>query len=309
MRNAFVNALIELAEEDEKLVLLMAEVGYGVVEPFQERFPERFFNTGISEQSLVLTAAGMALRGYHPIAYSMSAFLATRAFEMIKNSVCYQNLPVTLVSIGTGLSYGELGSTHHGLEDEALMTVLPNMTVMFPGDAAECRSAIRYAVKSGKPAYIGLEKVNVKDYGNEIAENPIKWRKLRAGKDGAIIACGTLRKEAMEAAELLSAKGINVSVYGVNIVKPMDCEAIDDACVTSNLFVLDEHYSKGNLAGEIAKYILEEKKDVSSFTDCSVPDAYPDYIYNYGDLKKWAGLTVSNLMSIIEDKIRNNDSV
>ena len=305
MRNIFTNTLIDIAKEDEKLVLLMAEVGYGVVEPFERLFPERFYNTGISEQNLVLTAAGMAIQGYHPVAYSMSSFLPTRAFEMIKDSICYQNLPVTLVGIGSGVSYGEMGTTHHGLEEEALMTSLPNMTVMFPADAGQCNSAIRYALKSERPTYIGLEKINVKEELQEVDDDPLSWKKIRDGLDGTILVCGTLKEEALQAAEILNTKGINVGIYSVNAVKPLDYAAIEDACDTSNLFVIDEHYSWGGFAGNLAKYILGRNKTIKNFVDFSFPDAYPDCIYHYNGLKKWAGLSVDNFVKVIEDRIRN----
>lgn len=305
MRNIFINTLIDIAKEDDKLVLLMAEVGYGVVEPFERLFPERFYNTGISEQNLVLTAAGLAIQGYHPVAYSMASFLPTRAFEMIKDSICYQNLPVTLVGIGSGASYGEMGTTHHGLEEEALMTSLPNMTVMFPADAGQCKAAVRYALNSEGPAYIGLEKINVKDETQEIDDNPLSWKKIRDGSDGTILACGTLKEEAMQAAEILNGKGINVGIYSVNAVKPFDYTAIEDACATSNLFVIDEHYSWGGFAANLAKYILEQKKVIKNFVDFSFPDAHPDCIYHYNGLKKWAGLSVDNFVKVIEDRITN----
>ena len=154
MRNSFLNAITECARQDERVALLMAEVGFSVVEPFEKEFPNRFYNTGIAEQNLVATSAGMAVAGMRPIAYSMSSFLATRAFEQIKVSVCYQNVPVILISTGSGLSYGEMGSTHHAIEESDILRSLPNLKVAFPSDGYELSETIKYALSQDSPFFI-----------------------------------------------------------------------------------------------------------------------------------------------------------
>ncbi len=302
MRDAFVKGLIEIAEKDDKVVLLMAEVGFGVVEPFEQRFPKRFFNTGISEQSLALNAAGLAISGFHPIAYSMSSFLPTRAFEMIKDSVCYQDLPVVLVGIGSGISYGEMGSTHHAIEESALMRCLPNMTVIFPSDGDECIGALKYAVSLQKPVYIGMEKVRAKATDAKKGFSPL-WEKTGVGKDGAIISVGTMNETALKVRTALSVDGIDFAVYRANVVKPLDYEAINDALRSKRLLILDEHVSIGGVGESISAYILQSGQAtmLDYFKIISIADEFPDVVYSMVDLLKRYNLTVDQIVKFIRD--------
>jgi transketolase len=289
MRNAFMQALLSSAEEDSRVVLLMAEVGFSVVEPFEKKFPDRFFNTGIAEQSLVVTAAGMAVAGMRPIAYSMSSFLPTRAFEQIKVSLCYQKLPVTLVSVGTGLSYGEMGPTHHAAEESALMRALPNMTVIFPSDATDLGEAIKWATRhDGGPVYISFPKAPAPALpAHDFI--PGKAVKYRTGSDGALFAVGLMADTALKAAELLDEKNIHLSVYGLHTVKPLDETAVTEAAATGSVFVLDEHYA--GTGDAIASSILKQGCPIKRFADFSLPDTFPDKVLRYREMLEEYSLT------------------
>lgn len=283
MRNSFVNTMIECAKKDESIALLMAEVGFSVVEPFEKKFPERFFNTGIAEQNLVLTAAGMALNGMHPVAYSMSAFLPSRAYELIKVSVGYQDLPVILVSVGTGLTYGELGSTHHAIEESALMRSIPNLTVEFPANAKELSDTLKYAFSVNKPFYISFPKapnMELFDHGYKCG----KGTKYKDGKDGAFIAVGYSVHNALKAAENLKQKGLDIAVYGLHTVKPLDDEIIIEASKTGNIFVVDEHQTCGGIASEVAKIIVQNGIRLKNFKEFSIPDAFVENVSRYNEL-------------------------
>lgn len=284
MRNSFVNTMIECAENDKTVALLMAEVGFSVVEPFEKKFPDRFFNTGIAEQNLVLTAAGMALNGMHPVAYSMASFLPSRAFEMIKASVCYQNLPVVLVSVGSGLTYGEMGSTHHAIEESIIMKSLPNMNVEFPSNGQELKAALKYAISSNKPFYISFPKAPdiTPDVPHSYEHG--KGVKYKDGKDGAIIAVGYSVNNAIAAAKVLTESGIDIAVYGLHTVKPLDKQLIFDAARTKNIFIVDEHQTCGGTGSEIAKIILENNIPLERFKEFSVPDVFVDSVSRYNEL-------------------------
>ncbi|MDR1965482.1 MAG: hypothetical protein LBQ36_02120 [Synergistaceae bacterium] len=305
MRNAFANTLIEMAERDPRVALLMAEVGFSVVEPFEKKFPDRFYNTGIAEQSLILTAAGMAIAGMRPVAYSMSCFLPSRAFEQIKVSVCYQDAPVTIVGIGAGMSYGEMGPTHHATEESALMRALPNMTVIFPSDAGELAEALRWAINSDHPAYVSFRKApspKLPEHGFD-AMRAVPYR---SGKDGAILAVGMSVAEALAAADALAAKGFGLSVWGLHTVKPLDEEAVLAACETENIFVLDEHQGWAGTAGDIASLILESGKRVRRFRDISIRGGFAGKVARYPELIEQFGLDATsvaeNIASAFEGK-------
>ena len=158
MRTAFIKELCELAEADERIWLICGDLGYSVLEVFADRFPKRYLNAGVAEQNMTGIAAGLALTGKIAVTYSIANFPVMRCLEQVRNDVCYHNLNVKIVSVGGGLAYGSLGYTHHGLEDLAVMSILPNMAVIAPADPVEARAATRAVIARRGPAYLRLGK-------------------------------------------------------------------------------------------------------------------------------------------------------
>lgn len=179
MRDAFLNELLALAEVQRNVVLVVGDLGFGVVEPFAERFPERFFNAGVAEQNMMSLCAGLASEGCHVFAYSIANFPTFRCAEQIRNDVDYHNLPVTIVSVGGGVAYGNLGYSHHALQDYALMRVLPNMLIAAPGDPWETRACLRYLIKNPGPSYLRLGKSGEATVHSQIPDVvPGQWVKV-----------------------------------------------------------------------------------------------------------------------------------
>lgn len=164
MRTAFITELIEVARRDERVVLIVGDLGFSVVEAFQNEFPTRFFNAGISEQSMMGLAAGLASEGFRPFVYSIANFPTFRCAEQIRNDVAYHGLPVTIVSVGGGLVYGNMGYSHHAVQDYALMRVMPGMTILAPGDSAETRACVNLALALDGPSYIRLGNPATPDF-------------------------------------------------------------------------------------------------------------------------------------------------
>lgn len=162
MRNAFIEELVMAAEDRDDIVLVVGDLGYGVVEPFAKRFPKRFFNSGVAEQNMMGLSAGLASEGYHVFVYSIANFPTFRCAEQIRNDVDYHNLPVTIVAVGGGVAYGNLGYSHHAVQDYALMRVMPNMLIAAPGDPMEVRACMRYLLKNPQPSYLRLGKAGEK---------------------------------------------------------------------------------------------------------------------------------------------------
>ncbi len=158
MRNAFIDELVNLAAQHPHIALVVGDLGYSVVEPFADRFPERFINAGVAEQNMTGLAAGMASEGYHVFTYSIANFPTFRCAEQIRNDVDYHQLPVTVVSVGGGLAYGALGYSHHAVQDYALMRAFPHMLIAAPGDPMEVRACMRYLVAHPQPSYLRLGK-------------------------------------------------------------------------------------------------------------------------------------------------------
>ena len=158
MRKTFINTLVEEAKKDARIFLITPDIGYSVLEPFMEQFPERFLNVGVAEQNAVSIAAGLALSGMIPYVYTIAPFVTMRPFEQIRVDVAYMNTNVRIVGVGAGFSYGAAGATHHSIEDIAIMRAIPNMTVVCPGDPWEVREAVKQSLSYKGPIFLRLGK-------------------------------------------------------------------------------------------------------------------------------------------------------
>ena len=176
MRDKFIESLIEMAKENEKVILIVGDLGFSVVEPFQEKFPQRFINAGICEQNMTSLAAGMAKEGFKVFVYSIGNFPTFRAAEQIRNDVCYHNLDVTIVTVGGGLAYGNLGYSHHAIQDYGLMRLFPEMTIISPGDPNEVVKCMKFISQNKTPKYLRLRKSGEKNYTNlNLNLKPGEW--------------------------------------------------------------------------------------------------------------------------------------
>lgn len=183
MRNAFIDELVKLAAQHTNIALIVGDLGYSVVEPFADCYPDRFINAGVAEQNMTGLAAGMASEGYHVFTYSIANFPTFRCAEQIRNDVDYHKLPVTVVSVGGGVAYGALGYSHHAIQDYALMRVLPNMLIAAPGDPLEARACLRYLVANPQPSYLRLGKAGEPCYHSAVPEvKPGAWLAISGTK-------------------------------------------------------------------------------------------------------------------------------
>lgn len=179
MRNAFIQELVELARINPQIALVVGDLGYSVIEPFADEYPDRFINAGVAEQNMTGMAAGMASEGYHVFTYSIANFPTFRCAEQIRNDIDYHKLPVTVVSVGGGLAYGNLGYSHHAVQDYGLMRMMPNMLVAAPGDPMEVRACVRYLVNNPQPSYLRLGKTGEPLMHSEVPEiYPGRWLKV-----------------------------------------------------------------------------------------------------------------------------------
>jgi transketolase len=191
MRNAFIEELVTLAHMHKNIALVVGDIGYSVVEPFAKKFPERFLNAGVSEQNMTTLAAGMASEGYHVFTYSIANFPTFRCAEQIRNDIDYHNLPVTVVAVGGGLSYGALGYSHHAVQDYALIRCMPNMLIAAPGDPMEVRACLRYLVSNPQPSYLRLGKAGEPSFHAEVPTiTPGKWLKIVDGNKNYLLCTG-----------------------------------------------------------------------------------------------------------------------
>ncbi len=192
MRNAFIQELVTLARANPQIALVVGDLGYSVIEPFADEFPERFINAGVAEQNMTGLAAGMASEGYHVFTYSIANFPTFRCAEQIRNDVDYHRLPVTVVSVGGGLAYGALGYSHHAVQDYALIRAFPNMLIAAPGDPMEVRACLRYLVANPGPSYLRLGKAGEPCFHAAPPElAPGRWLPVRPGNGArAVLSTG-----------------------------------------------------------------------------------------------------------------------
>ena len=252
MRNTFIQTLLENAKQNPNIVFITGDLGFGVIEDFQKQLPDQFINAGVSEQSMMGMAAGIASTGKRVFVYSIGNFPTLRCLEQIRNDVCLMNNPVVIVSVGAGYSYGSQGYTHHALEDIAVMRALPNMNIYIPADSIESKSITNYLCKTKTPSYLRLGKAgepiltnnDSKPIGNEIID-------IRSGDDGTILFVGPIGKRALAAAEILDQMNLKVSVASVPFATNLDLVYLKNAVVKGPIITVEEHSTRGGFGSII----------------------------------------------------------
>ena len=260
-REAYGETLKELGAQIPEIVVLDADLSASTkTAVFAKAFPDRFFDTGIAEGNMMSVAAGLAASGKIPFASTFAVFGAGRAYEQIRNSICYPNLNVKVAVTHAGLTVGEDGATHQMLEDIALMRALPNMTVVVPADAAETAQVIRWAASYQGPVYIRMGRAKVEDVISPDAEFvPGKSTTLADGSDVTIMACGIMTQQALHAAKMLAEEGISARVINMSSIKPIDEAAIVKAAKeTGAIVTCEEHTVMGGLGSAVAEVVVRQ---------------------------------------------------
>jgi transketolase len=262
VRNEFLDELLALAESDERVMLLTGDLGFMVLEDFQQRFPDRFLNCGVAEQNMVGVATGLAEAGFVPFVYSIATFSALRPYEFIRNGPALHGLPVRIVGVGGGFDYGHNGITHFALEDYAVMRAQPAIATVAPADAAQARAALRATAELPGPAYfrIGKHGDELPGLGGRFELGRLEL--LREGGDVAILAIGSIAHEAVAAADLLAERGIEAAVALVSSFNPDPVEEIAALLSeTPAALTVEAHYRNGGLGSLVAETIAERGLD------------------------------------------------
>ena len=257
-REAYGKALVELAAVNDKVVVLDADLaGATMTKHFKAACPERFFDCGIAEGNMMNIGAGLSTMGLVPFCSTFAMFGAGRAYEQIRNSIAYPKFNVKICCSHAGVSVGEDGGSHQAIEDIGLMRMIPGMTVIVPADAKEARKATFALAEFKGPAYMRLARLATpvfeEDYPFEIGKANV----LREGKDAAVFACGLMVNEALEAAKLLAAEGIEISVINVHTIKPIDEVCVSEyASKCGNVITVEEHSVIGGLGDAVASVLM-----------------------------------------------------
>lgn len=263
-RDVYGKTLVELGKKDKTIVVLDADLsGSTRTSFFARQFPERFFNFGVAEQSMMGSAAGLASCGKTVFVSTFAMFATGRAWDQVRNAICYSNLNVKIVATHAGITVGPDGATHQALEDVALMRVIPNMTVIVPCDGPQTKDAVLASVEINGPVYIrlGRSKVPTLDKKNEF--KPGKADILTAGNDVAIIACGIMTKTALDAYDMLLSEGIKCSVINMHTIKPLDEMVIKDiGRKIKGMVICEEHSVIGGLGCAVEEVIARDNLNI-----------------------------------------------
>lgn len=289
MREAFVRALSDLAERDDRIVLVNGDLGFGVLSDFIQRYPRQYVNAGVAEQNMTAVACGMALTGARAYTYSIGNFPTLRCLEQLRNDVCYHNADVTVVAVGGGFSYGQLGVSHFATEDLAVMRSMPGMTVVAPSDPWQAYELTLQLHARGGPSYLRIDKgmAGLPPADVRLGEARI----VRDGRDAVIFATGAILSEAIAAADKLKAEKIGVRVVDVHTIKPLDTQTI---CASvrncGNVFTLEEHVVTGGLGSAVAETCVEAGVPFRSFRRIGLGDFFPDVVGDQQFLRARYGL-------------------
>jgi transketolase len=263
VRGAFIQSLVELAERDERVVLLTGDLGFTVIEDFAQRFPDRFINIGVAEQNMLGVATGLAEAGFIPFAYSIATFASMRPYEFIRNGPLLHDLPVRVIGVGSGLDYGYNGITHYALEDVALMRVQPKMMVVAPADPDQARAAVNATADIRSPIYfrVGKGAQSIPELGGRFS--PGRAELVREGRDVALIALGAAGRTALDAADLLAESGAEAAVAIVSSFNPSPTADIVNLLERIPVAITVEvHYANGGLGSFVAEVIAEHGLNV-----------------------------------------------
>lgn len=259
MQRAYLSKLLELAEQDPNVLHLVADSGTGFDEMFQRYFPKQMINFGIAEEHMTAAAAGMATVGKIPFVYTAGAFLAYRSLEFIRDDICFQNLNVKIVGMGSGLAWSSLGPTHHTTEDIAVLRALPNITIFSPATPYQVSVCVEEAYRTLGPVYIRIGMNNEKEFFGSDYSFPVSGQDLLCrGGNIVIFTTGSILEEVMGVAELLNVSGIELTVIHVTRIKPFDDGFLLGYAPNATMFVtVEEHNIYGGLGSVLAECMAE----------------------------------------------------
>lgn len=304
MRDVFASRLMELAAEDERIMFLTGDLGFGVFEEFERKFPDQYLNVGVAEQNLIAVATGLALEGRIAFAYSIGNFPVLRPLEQIRNDAAYHGANVKVVSIGGGFSYGSLGVSHHATEDIAVMRAIPGVQAYTPGTLSDVSNSVDALVQTPGTGYLRLDKSQGDD--TEFAQ-PFQsgsWRVMSDGGDVTLIACGGVLGEVQRAAQLLADSDLTARVVDATQVTDLMPEAITEALGSAPLIVtVEEHVTRGGLAGIVAE-VMATSGCKATLRPRGISQGFMSEVGSQKYLRERVGLDADSIAGFVLDELR-----
>lgn len=298
MRTNFIKQLIEEARHNDRIFLVVGDLGYHVIEPFAEEFPDRFLNIGIAEQNMSGVAAGLAMSGYNVYFYSIGNFPTLRCLEQIRNDIAYHNANVKVVAVGGGYAYGSLGATHQATEEIGCLRVLPNMVVATPGDPIEARAITKISANYDGPMYIRLGKAGEKvvhlEEKIDINIGDICPIRIKSGNLTAVLACGNILEAARKQIE---DRGLPYDLYSVPFVKPMNLDQLKQIAINhpDGIITIEEHQKSCGMGSAVIEllndmFVSGEISKYPKVKRIAIPDEFANVVGTQVYLREYEGL-------------------
>lgn len=298
MRKAVIDKITAFANKNEELFLITGDAGFGVLDEYKMKFPNRFLNLGVAEQNMISFSSGLALTGYKVFIYNIIPFLLYRCYEQVRNDICYQRLPVTLVGIGSGVTYSPGGITHYSVEDIAVARTLPNLIIFSPSDPKEAERCIEYAMRSERPVYIRIAKSGepiIHKNGNIDIERPIF---IKEGHDVAVLFHGSIAGEVIKAIEGIERE---ITVISVPMIQPLDFEFILARLKNIHTLVtVEEHFTEGGLGSVVSEWIVKKNLPLR-LRKLGISNEFIHVIKNTGGIRSLYGICSDTIRKEIEN--------
>lgn len=293
---------------DDSIMVLTADLGFGVLDQIESQFPDRLLNVGISEQNMISVATGMALEGLTVVAYSIGNFPTLRCLEQLRNGVGYHGANVKVVSVGAGFSYGALGMSHHAVEDISIMRALPGFDVVVPSSNFEVASCTAEILRNEGPVYLRLDKsVMPEDSLSEVQVERGKLRKVANGSDIVLLGAGGVMGEALKAAEILQRSGISSTIFTVPFVEPLSLDEFIKSDLDSRpIFTIEEHTISGGLGSKIMELFNDFHFKVGGLQRIGLPRAYTSLVGSQAYLRQHYGLDSDSIADAVVHILKNN---
>jgi len=298
MRKTIIDAITHQAEFNDDIFLITGDAGFGVLDEFKTKFPDRFLNLGIAEQNTTGFAAGLSLTGFNVVIYNLIPFILYRCYEQVRNDICYQNLPVTLVGIGSGVTYAPQGTTHYSVEDIGIASSMPNLTILSPADAIEAKVCIEYAMQSTGPVYIRAAKAGEPNIHTHPITDITKPILVKDGSDVAILFHGSISSEVMNSLEHLE---YNPIVISIPMLQPLHFNELTELLENVHTVItVEEHYINGGLGSIIADWILSEQKEFK-LMKLGIRNEFIHDIQDTAGMRKLFGISSKDIKHTIEE--------
>jgi transketolase len=306
MRKTALECVHKLAQHDKRVLFIGSDLGHGVLEKMKNELPDQFFMEGVSEQYIIGMAAGLAMEGFIPYVNTIATFLTRRCYEQVAVDLCMHDLPVRLIANGGGGVYAPLGPTHLAVEDIAIMRALPNMAVVAPCDADEMNRLMMSTLEWPHPIYIRLARggdpiVSKDDLGFELG----KSIKMKTGADGLFVTTGVMTQLALETADILKAKGVDIGVLHVHTIKPFDASGVISAIENVKAVVtVEEHIVNGGLGSAVLESCSELRPELlPKISRVGIPDKFATEYGSQNSLLKHWGITSETLVAVMMKKL------